>query len=54
MYESAELRERACRRYFPVKVEALPEGSVVNVHVPVYQVRSPYPLTLAVGSSGFA
>lgn len=26
--------------YFPVKIEALPEGSVVNVHVPVYQITA--------------
>eukprot|EP01116_Phalansterium_solitarium_P000234 TRINITY_DN10136_c0_g1_i1.p1 TRINITY_DN10136_c0_g1~~TRINITY_DN10136_c0_g1_i1.p1 ORF type:complete len:514 (-),score=192.35 TRINITY_DN10136_c0_g1_i1:227-1768(-) len=26
--------------YFPVKVEALPEGSVVHVHTPVYQITA--------------
>src|SRR4051812_28248640 len=24
--------------YFPVRIEALPEGTVANVHVPVYQI----------------
>lgn len=24
--------------YFPVRIEALPEGSVANIHVPVYQI----------------
>jgi len=26
--------------YFPVKIEALPEGSVANIHVPVYQITA--------------
>ncbi len=26
--------------YFPVKIEALPEGTVANVHVPVYQITA--------------
>ena len=24
--------------YFPVRIESLPEGTVANVHVPVYQI----------------
>jgi hypothetical protein len=24
--------------YFPVRIEALPEGTVCNVHTPVYQI----------------
>jgi nicotinic acid phosphoribosyltransferase len=26
--------------YFPIKLEALPEGTVANVHVPVYQITA--------------
>lgn len=26
--------------YFPVKIEALPEGTVANIHVPVYQITA--------------
>lgn len=26
--------------YFPVRIEALPEGTVANVHVPVYQITA--------------
>jgi len=29
--------------YFPVKIEALPEGSVVHVHTPVYQISAEEP-----------
>eukprot|EP01118_Nematostelium_gracile_P010368 TRINITY_DN3561_c0_g1_i1.p1 TRINITY_DN3561_c0_g1~~TRINITY_DN3561_c0_g1_i1.p1 ORF type:complete len:508 (-),score=143.22 TRINITY_DN3561_c0_g1_i1:21-1544(-) len=29
--------------YFPVKIEALPEGSVVHVHTPVYQITASEP-----------
>lgn len=25
--------------YFPVKIQALPEGTCVHMHTPVYQVR---------------
>jgi hypothetical protein len=27
--------------YFPVKIQALPEGTCVHVHTPVYQVNAP-------------
>jgi hypothetical protein len=27
--------------YFPVKIQALPEGTCVHAHVPVYQVNTP-------------
>ena len=29
---------RENRGYFPVRIESLPEGTVANVHVPVYQI----------------
>eukprot|EP00854_Cymbomonas_tetramitiformis_P005473 gene5473-6634_t len=38
-----ELFEKFVREndgYFPVKLEALPEGSVVHVHIPVYQITA--------------
>ena len=38
-----ELFQRIIREndgYFPVKIEALPEGSVVYPHVPVYQITA--------------
>lgn len=47
--------------YFPVKIQALPEGTCVHVHTPVYQVmyhppppacRSAVPQTLSVAMHG--
>ena len=32
--------DHACAGYFPVRLEALPEGSVVHAHCPVYQARA--------------
>jgi hypothetical protein len=33
-----------CAGYFPVRLEALPEGTVVHAHCPVYQARLPLQL----------
>jgi hypothetical protein len=33
-----------CTGYFPVRLEALPEGTVVHAHCPVYQARPPLQL----------
>ena len=43
-----ELFERFVKEnngYFPVKIEALPEGTVAHVHVPVYQITAKEPYT---------
>jgi hypothetical protein len=39
MYLCTDLRLGAPAGYFPVVLEALPEGTCVHAHVPVYQVR---------------